>query len=79
MEKAIVDLVAALRERLVIVADEKSRIDPEQHVEKLRAISEKIDTAQAALPQPIDPRLAHFLQRRSYEKALELLEQRRNS
>ena len=79
MEKVIIDLVAALRERLVIVADEKSRCDPEKHVEKLRAISEKIDRAQAALPQPIDPRLAHFLERRSYEKALELLEQRRKS
>ena len=76
MEKAIIDLVAALRERLVIVADEKSRSDPDQHVEKLREVSEKIDRAQAALPQPIDPRLAHFLERRSYEKALELLEQK---
>lgn len=75
MEKAVANLVAALRERLVIVADEKSRSDPELHMKKLRAISEKIDEAQAALPRPIDPRLAHFLERRSYEKALELLEQ----
>jgi len=75
MEKLIANLVAALRERLVIVADEKSRSDPEQHVKKLRAISETIDKAQAALPHPLDPRLAHFLERRSYEKALELLEQ----
>jgi hypothetical protein len=74
MEKAIIALVAALRERLVIVADEKSRSDPEQHLEKLRKVSEKIDSAHAALSQPIDPRLAHFLERRSYEKALEFLE-----
>jgi hypothetical protein len=40
----------------------------------LRAISEKIDKLQAALPQPIDPRLAHYLQQRSYDKALEFLE-----
>ena len=79
MEKVIVDLIAALRERLALVADEKSRGDPEQHVEKLRAVSEKIDRAQAALPQPIDPRLAHFLERRSYEKALELLDQSQKS
>ena len=78
MEKAIIDLVAALRERLVIVGDEKSRSDPDQHVKKLREVSEKIDMAQAALPQPIGPRLAHFLERRSYEKALELLEQRKS-
>ncbi len=76
MEKEIVDLVAALRERLVIVADEKSRRDPVKHMKRLRAISEKIDIAQAAVSQPIDPRLAHFLERRSYEKALELLEQK---
>jgi hypothetical protein len=30
---------------------------------------------QAALPRPIDPQLAHYLQRRSYNKALEFLEQ----
>jgi hypothetical protein len=41
----------------------------------LRAISEKIDKLQAALPQRVDPRLAHYLQRRSYEKALEFLEE----
>jgi hypothetical protein len=26
------------------------------------------------LPRPVDPRLAHYLQRRSYDKALEFLE-----
>ena len=34
----------------------------------------KIDSLQAALPQSIDPRLAHYLQRRSYDKALEFIE-----
>jgi hypothetical protein len=43
---------------------------------RLSAVSEKIDTLQAALPRPIDPQLAHYLQRRSYDKALEFLEQR---
>jgi hypothetical protein len=38
------------------------------------SISEKIDKLQAALPRPIDPQLAHYLQRRSYDKALEFLE-----
>jgi hypothetical protein len=28
-----------------------------------------------ALPAPVDPQLAHFLSRCSYEKALEFLEQ----
>jgi hypothetical protein len=41
----------------------------------LSAVSEKIDKLQAALPRPINPQLAHYLQRRSYDKALEFLEQ----
>ncbi len=70
----IVDLVTALRERLAIIGDESSRRDSEAHTARLRAISEKIEKLEAALPKPIDPQLAHFLQRRSYDKALELLE-----
>jgi len=41
---------------------------------RLRAISEKIDNLAAALPKPIDPELAHFLRRKSYDKALQFLE-----
>ena len=63
-----------LRERLAIIHDENSRRDPEGHTARLRAVSEKIEKLEAALPKPIDPQLAHFLQRRSYDKALELLE-----
>ena len=70
------DLGAALRERLAIIGDENSRRDPEKHTARLRAVSEKIDNLAAALPKPIDPQLAHFLQRKSYDKALELLEGR---
>ena len=70
----IVDLRDALRERLAIIHDEESRRDEVKHIDRLRAISEKIDKLQAALPQPVDTRLAHYLQRRSYDKALELLE-----
>jgi len=79
MENAIVDLKEALRERLTIIHDEESRRDEEKHTERLRAVSEKIDKLEAALPHPIDPRLAHYLQRRSYDKALELLEGRAQS
>ena len=74
MNKAILDLAAALRERLAIIHDENSRRDPEEHTARLRAVSEKIEKLEATLPKPIDPQLAHFLQRRSYDKALELLE-----
>ena len=68
------DLVAALRERLTIIRDENSRRDPEKHTARLRAVSEKIDNLATTLPKPINPQLAHFLQRKSYDKALEFLE-----
>jgi hypothetical protein len=76
MEKVMVDLAAALRERLAIIRDQESRRDARAHLARLQAVSEKIDRLQAVLPQPIDPRLAHYLQRRSYDKALEFLEGR---
>jgi len=74
MENALVDLAHALRERLEVIRDEQSRRDEAKHVARLRTISEKIDRLQATLPQPIHPRLAHYLQRKSYDKALEFLE-----
>jgi hypothetical protein len=70
------ELAAALRERLATIGDEGGRRDPEKHMARLRAASEKIDKLAAALPKPIDPQLAHFLQRKSYDKALKLLEER---
>jgi hypothetical protein len=45
----------------------------------LKAVSEKIQTLQEALPQPVDPQLAHYLQRKSYDKALEYLESNCNA
>jgi hypothetical protein len=76
MENALVDLAQALRERLAIIHDEESRREEEKHIARLRVISEKIEKLQAALPHPIDPQLAHYLQRRSYDKALQFLEER---
>jgi hypothetical protein len=76
MENVIVDLAQALRERLAVIHDEESRRDETKHIARLRAVSEKIDKLQGALPQPVDPRLAHYLQRKSYDKALEYLEGR---
>jgi hypothetical protein len=73
MTKAESELTEALRERLKIISDEESRRNPEQHVKRLREISERVETLAADLPQPVPPRLAHFLERRSYDKALEFL------
>ena len=74
MTKEESELAEALRERLKIISDETSRCYPDQHIKRLREISGRIETLIANLPQPIPPRLAHFLDRRSYDKALEFLE-----
>jgi hypothetical protein len=73
MQHTTSELVAALRERLAIIRDDNSRRDRENHMARLRAVSGKINNLAAALPKPIDPELAHFLQRKSYDKALDHL------
>jgi hypothetical protein len=74
MENAFADLAQALRERLALIRDEESRRDHAKHTGRLRAVSEKIDRLQESLPLSIDPRLKHYLDRKSYDKALEYLE-----
>jgi hypothetical protein len=74
MNGVAADLANALRERREIIADQASREDTEAHMARLKAISERIETLRNQLPRPIDPQLAHFLQRASYDKALEFLE-----
>jgi len=74
MKSALADLAQALRERLVVIRDEESRRDHARHIDKLRAVSEKIDQLQESLPASTDPRLKHYLDRKSYDKALEYLE-----
>ncbi len=67
------ELTDALRERLKIVGDEESRRSPEQHMARLQSVSERIEKLEQLLPSGIDPQLRHYLQRRSYSKALEHL------
>jgi len=74
MENPIADLSAALRERLAVIRDETSRRNPETHMARLKKISERIEELRVQLPKPIHPQLAHFLERSSYDKALEFLE-----
>ena len=69
------ELAAALRERTAVIADRDLYArDPALHLEKLRAASERIASLQTQLPSPVDPHLAHYLDRCSYEKALAFLE-----
>ena len=75
MESALADLAQALRERLAVIGDEESRRDQAKHIDQLRAVSEKIDRLQESLPLSTDPRLKHYLDRKSYDKALEFLQE----
>ena len=74
MDAPLIQLAAALRERLAIIADDESRRDPDRHMQRLGDVSERIERLERSLPPQTDPQLRHFLQRRSYSKALELIE-----
>jgi len=74
MEVIFSQLAAALRDRLAIIADGKSRRDTQTHTARLQNISERIEALERQLPPNTDPHLRHFLQRRSYSKALEFIQ-----
>ena len=74
MQDSMAALKSALRERLTIIGDKESRQNATNHMARLKAVSEKIDALQASLSTQADPRLRHYLERRSYDKALEFLE-----
>jgi hypothetical protein len=74
---AFSDLAEALRRRLAIIADrEWYARDAAGHLEALKSVSEGIEKAASALPPRVDPQLRHYLERRSYDKALAFLEER---
>ena len=74
MDDEMGELASALRERLTIIGDEASRQDPDRHMARLQHISERIESLEQRLSPKLDPQLRHYLQRRSYSKALEHLE-----
>ena len=68
-------LAAALKKRLALVADRAFyQRDPVAHLAELQAVSGKITALAAQLPPPVDPQLAHYFQRGSFDKALAFLE-----
>jgi hypothetical protein len=70
------ELAEALRERLTVIADrELYARDPAAHLQRLQTASTRIVEIQGQLPAPLDPQLAHYLQRCSYDKALAWLEE----
>lgn len=69
------ELAAALRERLAVIADRASYArDTQAHLAQLQEVSERIAALGGRMPAPVDPRLAHYLERCSYDKALAFLE-----
>ncbi|MEP6937265.1 MAG: hypothetical protein ABI871_04270 [Chthoniobacterales bacterium] len=75
MDDIAVQLAETLRARRALIANAESRSDSQQHIAKLRAVSEKIEALWKKLVMPVHPQLAHFLDRASYDKALAFLEQ----
>ena len=68
-------LAAALRERLAVIADrEHYQRDAAGHLERLKAVAARIAQLREQLPSDLDPQLAHYLQRASYDKALAFIE-----
>jgi len=70
-------LAEAFRERLAVIADHEHRDrDAEGHLKRLIQVSERIDALSAALPaSELDPQFRHYLERRSYDKALAWIEE----
>jgi nitroreductase len=69
-------LAEALRERLAVIADHAHRDrDQAGHLQRLIDVSGRIDTLIAALPaQELDPQFRHYLEKKSYDKALAWIE-----
>lgn len=68
-------LKQAVQKRLEVVSDHAFRDrDPAAHLEALKQAHRLLEAQVAALPQDCDPRLRHFLERQSYEKALAFLQ-----
>ena len=72
------DLAAALEERLAVIADQTLRNQqPELQIQKLQAVSARIDALKGRLPPDADPMLKHYLDRMSLSKALEFIREHR--
>lgn len=71
VETTYIALADALEKRLALIADRAwVERDAAGHLEALKDISLQLDSLSAALPRPLPGDLAHYLERRSYDKAL---------
>ena len=72
----IYELTSILRERLRIIGDHAWRDrDSNGHMKALRDVSERLTAQHDALRDSVPPKLNHYLERCSYDKALAFLEQ----
>ena len=71
------ELARALRDRLEVIADHSHRDrDQAGHLQRLIEVSARLDARIAGLPgSELDPQFRHYLDRRSYEKALAWIEE----
>ena len=70
-------LADALEKRLALIADRAwVERDAAGHLEALKEISLQLDSLSAALPRPLPGELGHYLERRSYDKALAFIRER---
>jgi hypothetical protein len=69
-------LAEALRERLAVIADHAHRDrDQAAHLQRLIDASTRIDALITALPSgELDPQFRHYLEKKSYDKALTWIE-----
>ena len=68
-------LLALLQERIRIVGDrEHYARDPQDHLRLLTAKSEELDALTASLHGKVDPMLQHYMERQSYLKAIDWLQ-----
>jgi len=72
MAHDLAPLAASLRERLEVIADHDHRDrDQAGHLQRLIEVSARIDSLINTLPsKELDPQFRHYLERRSYDKAL---------
>lgn len=71
-------LAEALKDRLEVIADHAHRDrDQAGHLQRLIDVSTRIELLAATLPpSELDPQFSHYLERRSYDKALAWIEGR---
>ncbi len=76
MAHDLAPLAASLRERLEVIADHDHRDrDQAGHLQRLIEVSARIDSLINTLPsKELDPQFRHYLERRSYDKALAWIE-----